>query len=206
MIASSFVISLVCICYPLIHDLPPPGKNLALVGDYVELYFKTSGYTTYSFTLLLTLFNVPDLLSLGNITVDIYKIHCDELYTLYDSHSFPWQQTVSSSPNSLPLLPLSKAIPIDSCSDYPSICILDQYTYIVNSFSAVLTYNITLFPFIPGNTKVRIVVFDNLEYFRSFLNGQGIGNAIRTKMIESATYQFVFTSPEMRRPSFLFCS
>ena len=40
-------------------------------------------------------------------------------------------------------------------------------------------------------------MFDNL-------NGEGIGNAIQTKTSESANYEFVITSPEMRRPSYYF--
>ena len=52
-----------------------------------------------------------------------------------------------------------------------------------------------------SETNVRIVVFDNLEYFRLF---SGIGNAIWTKTIESAIYEFLITSPEMRRPSYYF--
>ena len=93
----------------------------------------------------------------------IYKIHCDELHTLYASHPFEMQKIVSSLPNIIPLFPLSKLIPIRNCSDNAGICILDQYVYIVNTDPAALIYNITLIPFKPSETNVRIVVFDNLE-------------------------------------------
>ena len=196
------IVGLVMIILAAVPPETISGNTLVAREDYVYLYYTTNGHMTHDIAVTFTLQNVTNP-SLETVFA-IYKIHCDELHTLYDSRPFEIQETVSSFPNIIPLFPLSKVIPIRNCSDYAGICILNQYVYIVNTDPAVLIYNITLIPFKRGETKVRIVVFDNLKYFRSFLNGEGIGNAIRTKTIESANYEFVITSPEMRRPSYYF--
>ena len=190
----------------IIWSVVPPetisGSTLVAREDYVYLYYTTAGHMTHDIAVAFTLRNITNP-SVETVFA-IYKIHCDELHTLYASHPFEMQKIVSSLPNIIHLFPLSKLIPIRNCSDNAGICILDQYVYIVNTDPAALIYNITLIPFKARETNVRIVVFDNLKYFRSFLNGEGFGNALRTKTVESANYEFLITSPEMRRPSYYF--
>ena len=166
----------------LYHPTPFHDKILAVKGDDVELNYKANQFTRLLSTLLFTIQNVTNSTSSAETVVAIYKIDCN------NEHAF--QETVFfSSPNSFPQFEVSRTILVSNCSNYPGICILDEYIY---ATSGSLTYNITLYPFTPGVTKVRIIVYDDLEYYKSFLDGTGIGNAVWTKAVNLMNFEFTF--------------
>ena len=166
----------------LYHPTPFRDKILAVKGDNVELNYKGYQSTLLSSSLLFTLQNVTNSTSSAETIVVIYKIDCN------NEHAF--QETIFfSSPNSFPQFEVSRTILVSNCSNYPGICILDEYIY---ATSGSLTYNITLYPFTPSVTNVRIIVYDDLEYYKSFLDGTGTENAIWTKSLYLMNFEFTF--------------
>ena len=191
MVLGIFITDLCLMILMSIFPSPLHDTTLAIKGDYVDLNYKTHGYKLFSSTLLFTLQNVTNPNSSTESVVAIYKIDRNSEHTFKETIFF-------SSPNSFPQFEVSKTILVSNCSNYPGICILDEYIY---ATLGSLTYDITLYPFIPGVTNVRIIVYDNLEYYKSFLDGTGIENAIWTKPINSPNYKFRF---EIRHPSYYF--
>ena len=177
--------------FALYRPTPFHDNILAVKGDDVELNYKANGYTRLSSTLLFTLQNVTNSTSSAETVVAIYEIDCNNEHTFQETVFF-------SSPNSFPQFEISSTILVSNCSNYPGICILDEYIY---ATSGSLTYNITLYPFTPGLTKVRIIVYDDLEYYKSFFDGTGIGNAVWTKAVNLMNFEFTF---EINHSSYYF--
>lgn len=132
----------------------------------------------------------------------IFMVPLKTLYQIIDARQQLLHLPLSSNYTSLIRLETTEQF-FANCSDYPGICILEQYLYFVNSGSASISFTITLSSFVKEETQVRISVYDNLNSFKSYLEGSE-DKPLKEKFLTSKKYLFDLTSEEMTKPSYIF--
>ena len=138
----------------------------------------------------------PDMVAL------IFMVPPEKLYQIIRTRAQVLHLPLSSNYTGLIRLEKTEQF-FANCSDYPRICILEQYLYFVNSGSAYISFMITLSSFVKEETQVRISVFDNLDSFNSYLEGNE-DRPLKEKLLTSKEYRFDLTSQEITKSSYIF--
>lgn len=121
------------------------GTTILIVkGDYVLVDINMENYLSLFYNLT---FEVTRMFK--NVVVILYDLPCDQLQQYEDKKLF------------MPFPSLSSKHYFSNCSEFSPHCPIDEYVYQVRSSDASVIYNITVDPFIIGETTIRILVFND---------------------------------------------
>ena len=170
-------------------------NTLAVLGDFVLLPTHIKG------SLIMFHYMIYFSVSANNITqpVNIYQFPCD-------NPPVKTKRRQSSFTESPSMIPIPEKMYFGHCSNpqYDDKCILDQFLYQAKSAVSEINYNITLDNFTEGVTNVRILVFDNYEYFMEYLKGAGASKAVKTFKMNDTNFLFVFNDDQMKESAYYF--
>ena len=192
--------AVVSIIFPLVHPLSSSGRELAVDNDTILLACKSNWRIIHKIQFFIhnetNSEMTPDKVAL------IFMVPPEKLYQIIRTREQLLHLPLPSNYTGLIRLEKTEQF-FANCSEHPSYCILEQYLYFVKSGSAYISFMITLSSFVKEETQVRISVFDNLDSFNSYLEGNE-DRPLKEKFLTSKKYRFDLTSQEITKSSYIF--
>ena len=134
----------------MVNPLSSSGRELAVGNNTILLTCKEN---LFLHKILFFIHNdtnsqiTPDMVTL------IFMVPPEKLYQIIRTRAQVLHLPLSSNYTGLIRLEKTEQF-FANCSDYPRICILEQYLYFVNSGSAYISFMITLSSFVKEETQV----------------------------------------------------
>lgn len=165
-------------------------STLAIPDDDVYISYEDTKSLVYSRKFTLSSYPFSNPSDQQSYNTDLYRLNRNELMSSVTIKALDFNQNETF---------------FDQCSNYPGKCILKDFLYLAeNAPLTVLNFVINVNIFIPGETIIRLIVFDDFKLFQEYLTTDNYLTAIRTELMTSNNYNFTFTNNDIKRSGYYF--
>ena len=166
--------------------------NILVNEDSVLIDINTNGVLSTMFVLCtVKITHSADI----NIVIDIHSVPKDKIQLKYS----PFNNDILRRGTDRAIMDSSHKYYFKNCSNFTALCPIDEYIYQVKEENSIILYNITVDPFVQGQTIVRFVGFDSDKMFDDFLDGYGIREAIVSQEMSSKSVIFWLDPSKMKK-------